>query len=136
MARKTINYTVVTEGRDKGKTFVITEMDADKAEAWAFRALLAIMANNAELPDGLERMGVAAMVEIGIKAISGLKWEVAKPLLDEMMECVTFSPDPLKPHVTRKLFDGDIEELMTRVKLRGEIWKLHTDFFAAVRASI
>lgn len=136
MARKTINYTVEAEGRDKGKTFVITEMDAAQAEAWAFRALLAIMANNAELPDGLERMGIAAMVEVGIKALSGLKWETAKPLLDEMMECVEFSPDPLKPHVTRKLFDGDIEELMTRVKLRGEIWKLHTDFFTAVRASI
>ena len=52
MARKVSNYTVTKEGRDLGKTFVITEMPASRAEAWATRALLALMAGGVELPDG------------------------------------------------------------------------------------
>ena len=35
MARKTQTYTIDSGGRDKGKTFLITEMPATKAEDWA-----------------------------------------------------------------------------------------------------
>ena len=94
MARNTLNYTVTDEGRDKGKTFVLTEMPASRAEAWAMRAILALLANNVELPDGFERLGMAGMAEVGIKALSGLKWDVAEPLLSEMWDCVQIMPDP------------------------------------------
>ncbi len=132
MARNTLNYHVTDEGRDKGKVFVLTEMAADDAESWAMRALLALMSANAEMPEGFERMGMAGMAEVGLKALSGLKWEVAKPLLDEMLTCVQFMPDPAKPQIVRKLFKGDVEEVMTLIKLRAEVWKLHTDFLKAV----
>ncbi len=132
MARKTTNYTVTDDGRDKGKVFVLTEMPASRAESWAMRALLALMESGVELPDGFERMGMAAMAEIGIRALSGLRWEVAEPLLDEMLSCVMIMPDPHKPHVIRNLIEEDIEEIMTRIKIRAEIWKLHTDFLKAV----
>lgn len=132
MARATTNYTVSDDGRDRGKTFVLTEMPASKAESWAMRALLALMSGDVELPDGFERMGMAGMAEVGIRALSGLTWEVAEPLLDEMMACVQFMPDPSKPHVVRALFEEDIEEVSTRIKLRAEVWKLHTGFLKAV----
>jgi len=136
MARKTSNYIVNDENRDNGKVFLITEMPASKGESWAFRAILALIANGTELPEGFENSGMSGMAEIGIKALSGLKWEVAEPLLNEMLECVQIIPDPTKPHVVRKLFDEDIEEIMTRVKLRMEVWALHTDFLkAAVRSA-
>ena len=136
MARATANYTVTDEGRDNGKVFVLTEMPASKAESWAMRALLALMASGVEVPEGFDRMGMAAMAEVGIRALSGLKWEVAEPLLAEMMECVQVMPDPGKPHVVRKLIEEDIEEIATRVKLRAEVWKLHTGFLKAVAPSI
>lgn len=44
------------------------------------RALLALMAGGVEVPPGFDRMGMAAMAEIGIKALVGLKWEVVEPL--------------------------------------------------------
>ena len=56
MARRTLIYTVKTENRDNGKKFVITEMSASRGEAWAMRALLALMAGGVNLPDGFERM--------------------------------------------------------------------------------
>ena len=50
MARSISNYTVQDEGRDNGKVFVLTEMPASRAESWAMRALLALMANGVEVP--------------------------------------------------------------------------------------
>lgn len=136
MARNTANYTVQDEGRDQGKVFVLTEMPASRAESWAMRALLALMAGGVEVPPGFDRMGMAAMAEMGIKALVGLKWEVAEPLLAEMWSCVQIMPDPSKPHVIRNLIEEDIEEITTRIKLRAEVWKLHTGFLKAVAPSI
>ena len=136
MARSTVNYTVNDDGRDFGKVFVLTEMPASKAESWAMRALLALMASGVEVPEGFDRMGMAAMAEVGIRALSGLKWETAEPLLAEMWECVQVMPDPTKPHVVRRLIEEDIEEIATRVKIRAEVWKLHTGFLMAAAPSI
>jgi hypothetical protein len=136
MARATANYTVQDEGRDFGKVFVLTEMPASRAESWAMRALLALMASGVEVPEGFERMGMAGMAEVGIRALSGLKWDVAEPLLAEMWECVQIMPDPSKTHVVRRLIEEDIEEISTRIKLRAEVWKLHTGFLKAVAPSI
>ena len=136
MARATLNYKVTDEGRDKDKVFVLTELPASKAESWAMRAILALMAGGVEVPEGFDRMGMAGMAEIGIRALSGLKWEVAEPLLAEMWSCVQIMPDPSKPHIVRNLIEEDIEEITTRVKLRAEVWKLHTGFLKAVAPSI
>lgn len=136
MARKTLDITP-SDGsdRDAGKVFVITEMPASQAEAWATRALLALMNGGVDIPEGAENMGMAAMAEVGIKALAGLKWEVAQPLLDEMWTCVQIRPDPHKTHVVRELVEEDIEEISTRIKLRLEIWKLHVGFLKAVAPS-
>lgn len=131
MARTTVNYTVTDDNRDHGKTFVITEMPASQGEAWAARALLALMGSGVQMPEGFEHAGMAGMAELGIKALAGLKWEVAEPLLAEMFECIKIMPDPSKPQVVRNLIEQDIEEITTRVKLRTEVWKLHTGFLKA-----
>ena len=136
MARTVSNYTVQDEGRDQGKDFVLTEMPASRAESWAMRAILALMAGGVELPEGFDRMGMAGMAEVGIKALSGLKWEVAEPLLAEMWSCVQIMPDPSKTHIVRTLIEEDIEEIATRIKIRAEVWKLHTGFLLAVAPSI
>lgn len=136
MARNTSNFKVVDEGRDFGKTFVLTEMSASRAEAWATRALLALMAGGVDLPEGFERTGMAGIAQVGIKALAGLKYEVVQPLLDEMWTCVQLMPDQTKPHILRPLIEEDIEEIATRIKLRAEVWTLHTGFLKAVVHSI
>jgi hypothetical protein len=131
MARKVRNYTVTDEGRDKGKVFVLTEMPALRAEAWAARALLALIAGNVHMPAGIEKAGFAGLAQLGIRSLSGLKWEAAEPLLSEMLTCVQIMPSPSVPSVVRPLIDDDIEEITTLIKLRKEIWDLHTDFLHA-----
>lgn len=137
MARTKLNYTVTQEGRDLGKTFVITEMSAFKGESWAMRAILAMIKSGVQLPDGYENLGMAGVAEIGLKALAGVDMQTLEPLLAEMLECVTFVPDTSKPHVTRKLFvDSDIEEILTLITLRTEVFKLHTGFLkAAIKSS-
>ena len=131
MARNVVNYTA-TDGRDKGKVFLLTEMSARQGEEWAMRVLLALMGSNAEIPEGFQFLGVAALASMGLKALTGLKWEVAQPLLEEMLAGIKLLPDPRKPFVTRELIEEDIEEITTRVKLRGEVWQLNMGFLEAV----
>lgn len=135
MARKTAQFTVTDDGRDQGKVFLLTEMSTTRAEAWALQVLLALLSANVELPEGFEKLGMAALAQIGFKALGQLKWAVLEPLLAEMFECVQIIPDPKKTNVVRALFDGDIEEIMTRVNLRLEVWNLHTGFSQAADRS-
>lgn len=133
--RKVSNITITESTRDKGKVFQLTEMPATRGEAWATRALLALMKGGVDLPENFSDMPMAAMAEVGFKALSGIDYKVVEPLLLEMMECVKIIPDPSKPNVVRPLIEEDIEEIATIVKLRAEVWKLHTDFFQAANQS-
>lgn len=128
MARKTETYVVSEEGRDKGKTFILTEMSATKAEDWAFRALLALGGANGEVPNDLPSLGMATIAEIGIKKLFALPFQTLKPLADELMECVQIVPDTQRPQVRRALIESDIEEVATRVKLKWKVLGLHLDF--------
>lgn len=123
--RKTVTVIIDQENRDKGKQFLITEMSAEQAEAWATRALLAI--SNIDIPDDFKAMGMQAIAKLGLQAITSIDYDVAKPLLDEMLECAQI----VMPATTRALMPGDIEEVGTRLKLRKAIFELHTGFSLA-----
>jgi len=134
VARKTEIINVTSEGRDKGKQFIITEMPALRAERWAFRALLALAHSGVELPPGAADGGMAVLASAGLQALNSLDFEEARPLLDEMWSCVQIVPDPKNPNITRPLViregeGDDIEELPTIFQLRERIFRLHTDFF-------
>lgn len=113
----------ITEGRDAGKKYQITEMSAEAAEWWAFRALQAIAGADAELN---LQAPLADMAAQGIKALAKVHPEQARPLLDEMMGCVQILvPATQKP---RPLLDGDIEDVKTRFMLRKAVVELHLGF--------
>jgi len=131
MARNETFFTQGAAGRDQGKVFHITEMSASQAEWWALRALMAMGRAGVEVPDNLREMGMAALALEGLKAISCIPPDEAKPLLDELMACVQIVPEPANQAVRRALLENDIEEISTRLKLRAEVFKLHVDFFTA-----
>ncbi|HAS1418494.1 TPA: hypothetical protein I4D22_11565 [Enterobacter asburiae] len=131
MARKEIFYTVEDKGRDNGKVFYIREMSATQAEWWAIRAILAMANNGINLPDNLSDMGMAGMAKVGLEMVAKIPPEDARPLLDELMKCVQAVPNPDDLNIKRPLIDDDTEEVMTRLKLRSEVFKLHVDFLTA-----
>lgn len=143
MPRHTRVVTITAAGRDKGKQFHLQEMDADRGERWALRALLALSRGGIEVPEGLFDQGWSGLagvlpyaLVIGLKSLHGSQWSEVEPLLDEMMECVKFIPpgwgqnelllQPLSPGS-----DYQIEEIATRLHLRKEVLQLHINFSLA-----
>jgi hypothetical protein len=135
--RKTSTYTVDSEGRDKGKSFLLTEMAATKAEDWAIRVMLALGAANVDIPDGALQLGMAALAEIGLKKLFAIDAVSIRPLLAELMECVEFVPNLQKPQVKvgYPLFESQVEEVKTLLMLKWEVLKLHISFLQAASLS-
>jgi hypothetical protein len=131
--RKTAVVKIEAEGRDKGKTFLLTEMSALQAEKWARRALLALCNKHVEIPPDIVDRGVEGLLHVGITALSGVDFHEAEPLFDEMLTCVQIVPDPeSNPSFKRPpQAEGDIEEVATILLLRGRVWELHTGFSLA-----
>lgn len=129
--RKTATITITAAGRDQGKVFSLRELPASQGERWALRVFLALTKSGIEIPDSVQAMGMAGIAVIGLKALGGVSWEVAEPLLAEMFACVKFVPDPSRPEVERALIEDDIEEIATRLRLRKEVFGLHVDFSKA-----
>lgn len=135
MSRKTLYFKVKDEGRDQGKTYLLTEMAASQAEMWAARAFLAMANAGLEIPQEVMDSGMGGLASLGVSLLGKLPFEEARPLMDEMFICVRFIPDESKSEFSRALVESDIEEIKTRLKIRVELLKLHSDFFQAVAPS-
>ena len=135
--RKTREVTIAAEGRDQGKTFVITEMAASKAEKWGYRALSVAMRGGVDVGNAIN-LGMQGVAMIGIGALLSGAMDEAEPLLDEMMSCVKIRVAPVPGHPPtppRDLWEEDIEEVATLLQLRQEVFQLHTGFWMAGAAS-
>lgn len=130
MARKTKDVTITLDNRDNGKVFRLTEMPAVQAEKWAARALLAMSRSGVEIPEEAMTAGAATLLAAGLRSFTSMAFEDAETLLDEMFACIQSVHGP----VARALIEDDIEEVTTRLFLRGEVIEIHTGF--SVTASL
>jgi hypothetical protein len=128
MARRINDVTISDPGRDHGKVFRITEMDAATAEEWAMRALVVLTRAGVDVPTGA---GMAGIAIAGLQGLGHVKFEEAKVLLDEMFSCIVRVPNIKNINVTRPLVPDDTEEVATRIRLRAEVFALHTGFSLA-----
>jgi hypothetical protein len=129
--RETKEYTVpapakgsLGRARDAGKTYVLTEMPASRAEKWATRAFTALTTNGVKVPEGISELGMAGFALVGFQAFYGVSFAAIEPLMDEMFDCIQFKAEK----VTRPLIESDIEEVATRLALRKEVLELHMGF--------
>lgn len=133
MARKSAPFTVQQEGRDKGKTFVLTEMPALQAEKWAWRAFGAMARAGVEIPPHVANMGMVGILAVGLRAVLGADFREAEPLLDELLGCAKISVPAMKEG--REITPDDIEEASTYMLLRSAVLELHTGFSVAAYLS-
>jgi hypothetical protein len=129
--RKTERITITSEGRDKGKTFILTEMPTDQGERLANRIIFALTNTGAAIPEEALGAGWAALAAVGVQAVGLLKSETVQPILDEAFSfCVRIIP-PNPTLMPQEIFPGinsQIEEIGTRYTLHFAIWKMHTGF--------
>lgn len=131
MTRKVERLTIIAEGRDKGKTFILTEMPSDQGTRLANRIAFALFNTGAAIPEEALGAGWAALAAVGIQAIGMLKFDTVQPILDEAFDaCVRIVPpnEKLMPQEIIPGINSQIEEVGTRYTLYLAIWKLHTGF--------
>lgn len=131
MSRKS-KTVVIQSDRDAGKVFLITEMPASQAEKWGIRAAAVVIQVGFDMP---EEAGWNALLAAGFQAFLQGPWAQVEPLLDEVFACVQAVPDPGVPERTRSLVESDIEEIATRIRLRDEVFELHSGFSVAASLS-
>lgn len=136
---------IETPGRDKGKLFILTEMDAIRGDRWATQASRliadAVVAGAAsEPPGGMAGLAVAAQPVLGQSAemtpaqvLEALRISQAlqDPSLDEWWGCVQFQPAN-RQLAPQTIIQGDgcqIEEIGTITQLRRDVLDLHLGFF-------
>jgi hypothetical protein len=131
MGRKTLEYTLQggPENRDAGKRYLITEWPADKAEDWGMRALIAVARSGADVPPEAMGGGMLGVAMMGLRSMAGINSAEVVGLLNELMECVQALPGKGgDDRVKRALIPDDTEEVTTRLKLKSEVFALHTGF--------
>jgi hypothetical protein len=134
MARKTkiipIEAIEGVENRDAGKTFLITEKPAIQAKKWSDRFFAAMDTKAMVIPPGISALGMVGVYLLAINAMSGAPWGDVDRLMDELLDCVQFVPEP--PLVPRPLVrEVDFEEISTINRLCWEVIALHGNFTLA-----
>ena len=143
MARHIVEVKIEAEGRDKGKTFVLTEMAATVGEKWAMQlAFLLSQAGALAIPaDALQSVGMEAIAGVvGDEVDPRIALALGRALSDESLagwwDCVKYQHQP--GHPLQAIMQGEacqIEEIATITHLRMEVVKLHTAFFPSEPAS-
>lgn len=127
MARRTKVVTIDSEkSRDHGKTFLITEMSADAAEWWAIRVTQGIVGSNPDADFDIFSGSLPRLANFAFVGLAKIPADQLKPLMDEMKSCVSvLLPDG---KTSRALLAGDVEDIMTWLELRKEVFEVLTGF--------
>jgi len=140
--RKTVDVKVPefpgTSNRDRNKLFRITEWSASRAEKWGLRMILAANTGGGALPLNLSGIGMEGIAILGINTFlrGSIGDQTLIPLLDELLDCVEIVRDQSHPATATKIVsDDDIEEVATRMWLRGEVLTLHLGFSVSATLS-
>ena len=114
----------IEEGRDAGKVFKITEMPAFQMDRWATRALIAL---GRAKKGGIATLGSMSIDEL-LSALSEVDYQIAEPLLQELLECCAFVKNGQSVILKADIVDSIVEDWTTLFKLRMEALMLCIGF--------
>lgn len=132
MARETRTIEI-TEGRDAGKKFLLTEKPAVEAEKVATFAIMAAVRGGAAVSPELGMSAFVTLQNMSFSSLALMLPQDADYVFGKLMECVmvenagggAIDMDP-----PRKPLPTDFEEIDTIWKLRTGVMELHTSFLA------
>lgn len=120
--RKEVEITI-EEGRDKGKTFKITEMSATQADRWTLK-VLCLFGKGGIVLEELAKMDFNTI----IKTMGDVGYDMAEPLLDELLECASFKKDGVYVPMKGSMIESVVEDFRTLYRLRLEALQLVLGF--------
>lgn len=136
MARHKITVTITDEGRDQGKSFELTEMDAWSAIQWATRATLTLTRSGVAMPEKVD--GVKTLSALGMRLLFLLPPDAALPLLQEVKACVKYLPEGGSGAIVAQDVNlggaSAVEEPATWLVLLRQVYELHVGFSEAGEA--
>lgn len=138
MTRRTAQITITREGRDKGAIVCLEEPPVGPETEWLMRAGMLLARSGVDVPADILHHGVTGFVALGVGTImTGLgkaPWAEVKPLLDELLQCVTgFQPPTGREIVTGgwTLYMLQIQEPATIMQIYEEVLSLMVGFSVA-----
>ena len=122
--------TIETEGRDKGKHFLITELSSYEAEQWVWRLIPVLAQAGIEVSDEDLKGGFAGIAAMGAAAVLRMPYAFVKSLLDEMLPCIQYQHHDKHgkalPLAEIQMNENcQIEEVSTWFQLRKAVIDLH-----------
>lgn len=133
-----MDYTITTEGPDKGKVFVISRMPAFQAERWGRSFLYGATAGTPLEARAVYAGAIAEVARsaVGLNVLRSMDPVFSDPLEKELRDCIKIKPDPERPSITRFIIDGDFEDISTFIELQQKAFEFNTGFFQAVSRSL
>lgn len=141
MALREATIIIAAEGRDKSGVFTLREKPAFQATEWFLRAMMLLARSGTEVPPHIMAMGAAGFVTMGIGSVlTGIgkaPWSEVKPLLDELLTCVTsYQPPGATTALTGwPVIQTQIQEPSTILQIYEEVVSLSLGFSIRARLS-
>lgn len=126
----------IEKGRDKGKTFLITEMAAIPADIWAHKLVEQAANSGVDLKNvnvlEVDTKSMKGMIEIGsavLTVLGKIPAEISREMKFEMLnECVQIVPSSGQPRAC--IWDQEIIDWQNFSILAAHAIGLHVDFLA------
>ena len=122
--------TVTLDDRGNKLTFKIREMSATETGRWIMRALKALGAAGAELPDGADLRAAVIFIRNNFQSFcKNIDIDDVQSLLDDLLRACTRVVGKAEEAVTPETVDDYISDVRTLFALYGEAAKVCLDFF-------
>lgn len=124
--------TITLDDRGNKLTFKIREMSATDTGKWIMRALKALGAAGAELPDGADLKAAVIFIRNNFQSFcKNIDLEDVQSLLDDLLRSCTRVVGKSEEAVTPETIDDYVSDVRTLFALYGEAAKVCLDFFGA-----
>ena len=128
--------TITLDDRGNKLTFKIREMSATDTGKWIMRALKALGAAGAELPDGADLKAAVVFIRNNFQSFcKNIDLEDVQSLLDDLLRSCTRIVGKAEEAVTLETIDDYVSDVRTLFALYGEAAKVCLDFFGTENRS-
>jgi hypothetical protein len=127
MARKEKLVTIDDEGRDNGRTFVLTEMDSWEATVLTAKIAHALAVSGIDIPAIAKNP--EGLAEAGIRLMMYIAPQVGVPIMEQVKDCIQCTTP--KGATVPMIEDNKPQEIRTWFTLFKEIFYLHLGFSEA-----